>query len=82
MRHGMPPREACLDALKRVVRNYDNDRARLAKFDIHFYALRKDGAYAGTALWSSSASRRGPQFSVDDGSGARLVPSAPLLMRG
>ncbi|MCI0363231.1 MAG: N(4)-(beta-N-acetylglucosaminyl)-L-asparaginase, partial [Phycisphaerales bacterium] len=25
MRHGMPPKDACLDALKRVARNYQND---------------------------------------------------------
>ncbi len=39
MRHGRTPREACLEALKRVVRNYNNDLTRLAKFDITFYAL-------------------------------------------
>jgi N4-(beta-N-acetylglucosaminyl)-L-asparaginase len=27
MRHGMEPREACLDALKRVARNFNNDQA-------------------------------------------------------
>lgn len=81
MRHGMPPREACLDALRRVARNFENDRARLAKFDLHFYALRIDGEYAGTALWSAGAGRRPPRFSVDDGAGARLAPSTPLLVR-
>lgn len=81
MRHGMAPREACLDALRRVARNFDNDRARLSKFGMHFYALRIDGEYAGTALWSGGGGYRAPQFSVDDGSGARLVPSTPLLVR-
>jgi len=50
MRHGMAPKEAVLDCLKRIARNYDNDQARLAKFDIKFYALRKDGVYAGGAF--------------------------------
>src|SRR5216683_7904911 len=52
MRRGMPPTEACLDALKRISRNFNDDRSRLAQFDLNFYALRKDGAYAGAALWS------------------------------
>ncbi|MBI4876912.1 MAG: N(4)-(beta-N-acetylglucosaminyl)-L-asparaginase, partial [Acidobacteria bacterium] len=50
MRHGMTPKDACVDVLKRIARNFDNDRARLAKFDINFYALRKDGTYAGASL--------------------------------
>src|SRR5207302_5202921 len=29
MRHGMPPKEAILDAFKRVARNFDNDAGRL-----------------------------------------------------
>ena len=52
MRHGMSPKDACLDALKRVARNFDNDRARLEQFDLNFYALRKDGEYAGASLWN------------------------------
>src|SRR4026207_1535043 len=52
MRHGMAPKEACLDALKRVARNYNNDRAKLVQFDISFYALRRDGQYASASLWS------------------------------
>src|SRR6185295_8870962 len=52
MRHGMSPQEAIMDAMKRVARNYDNDLKRLTKFDINFYALRKDGVFAGGSLWS------------------------------
>jgi N4-(beta-N-acetylglucosaminyl)-L-asparaginase len=51
MRHGMSPKEAMLDALKRVVRNFDNDMERLAQVDLDFYALRKDGEYASASLW-------------------------------
>jgi N4-(beta-N-acetylglucosaminyl)-L-asparaginase len=84
MRHGMPPREACLDALKRVARNFDNDTARLAQFDIAFYALRMDGEYAGASLWSGV--RRGNglaprKFAVNDGGKARLEDCAYLLER-
>jgi N4-(beta-N-acetylglucosaminyl)-L-asparaginase len=52
MRHGMSPQDAALDALKRVSRNFDNDRKRLDTIDLKFYALRKDGAYAGASLWN------------------------------
>jgi N4-(beta-N-acetylglucosaminyl)-L-asparaginase len=47
----MSPKEAILDALKRVSRNFDNDLERLAGIDLSFYALRKDGEYAGGSLW-------------------------------
>ena len=84
MRHGMSPKEACLDALKRVARNFNDDAARLAQFDIAFYALRKDGEYAGASLWSGV--RRGAalaprRFAVNDGGSARLENCAYLLER-
>jgi N4-(beta-N-acetylglucosaminyl)-L-asparaginase len=80
MRHGMTPKEACLDALKRVARNFDNDRDRLSKVDLNFYALRKDGLYAGATLWQGR--RRGAMFAVNDGTGeSRLEPCAYLLSR-
>ena len=84
MRHGMSPKDACLDALKRIARNYQNDEARLAKFDINFYALRRDGAYAGASLWSRvrrSGSWVSRQFAVADGSPARLNDCVYLLER-
>ena len=46
MRHGMSPQEAGMDALKRIVRNYNGDMNKLRFMDMIFYALRKDGAYA------------------------------------
>ena len=56
MRHGMSPKDAALDALKRVARNFDNDRQRLEAIDLNFYVLRKDGEYAGASLWNRRAS--------------------------
>lgn len=66
MRHGMSPREACLDALKRVARNFDNDHKRLDAISLYFYALRKDGEYAGASLWNkaSANARQLAQFAV------------------
>jgi N4-(beta-N-acetylglucosaminyl)-L-asparaginase len=86
MRHGMDPKAACLDALKRIVRNYNSDEKKLAKFDINFYALRKDGVHAGAALWSGRVRRdgymAGKQYAVNDGGAqSRLESCAWLLER-
>ncbi len=51
MRRGMSPLEAGLDALHRIVRNYNNDMSKLKFIDMTYYILRKDGAYAGVSLW-------------------------------
>src|SRR6201997_1875925 len=55
MRHGMSPQEAGMDALKRIVRNYNNDMNKLRFMDMTYYILRKDGAYAGVSLWEGYA---------------------------
>ncbi|MCE5311249.1 MAG: N(4)-(beta-N-acetylglucosaminyl)-L-asparaginase [Acidobacteriales bacterium] len=77
MRHGMSPKEAVLDALKRIERNYNGNRDLLAKFDINFYALRRDGQHAGGRLWS------GPHasYAVNDGGASRLEPCVCLLQK-
>ena len=75
MRHGMAPKEACLDALKRLARNYNNDRSKLLQFDLSFYALRRDGEFAGASLWN------GHKFAVNDGGQSRIDPCTPLLER-
>jgi N4-(beta-N-acetylglucosaminyl)-L-asparaginase len=84
MRHGMGPKQACLDVLQRIARNFDNDRQRLDQFDINFYALRKDGDYAGASLWSGRR-RQGKlvrsKFSVNDGGGSRLEECLYLFER-
>ncbi len=78
----MPPKEACLDALKRVARNFNNDMSRLEQFDLNFYALRKDGEYAGASLWNGVV-RQGKlirrQFAVNDGAQSRLEPCVYLF---
>ena len=84
MRHGMAPKEACIDALKRVSRNYNHDLEKLKKFDLNFYALRKDGVYAAAALWSGkreSAGYTSPKFAVNDGGKSRLEDCAYLYER-
>jgi N4-(beta-N-acetylglucosaminyl)-L-asparaginase len=73
MRRGMSPQEAGMDALKRIVRNYNNDMTKLRFVDMVYYILRKDGAYAGVSLWEGYASDAGkPHFiAVHDGSKRR-----------
>ena len=85
MRHGMSPKEACLDCLKRIVRNFNGDKAKLNRFDINFYALRKDGTYGGAALWSGRPRPGGgftsPKFAVNDGGASRLEDCVFLMER-
>jgi N4-(beta-N-acetylglucosaminyl)-L-asparaginase len=85
LRHGMSPKEACLDCLKRIVKNYGDDRERLNRFDINFYCLRKDGVYAAASLWSGRVRRGGgftsSKFAVNDGGESRLEDCAWLLER-
>ncbi|HLJ48407.1 MAG TPA: N(4)-(beta-N-acetylglucosaminyl)-L-asparaginase [Bryobacteraceae bacterium] len=83
MRHGMTPKEACLDALKRVSRNFNDDHNRLEAIDLQFYALRKDGLYSGASLWnkSSATSRNLTMFAVNDGGESRHEPVVYLYER-
>ena len=83
MRHGMSPKEAALDALKRVARNFDNDEKRLSQIDLNFYVLRKDGEYCGASLWNKrSAAARAASFAVcRDGAESHLESSVYLLER-
>jgi N4-(beta-N-acetylglucosaminyl)-L-asparaginase len=79
MRRGMPAKDAAMDALRRVARNFDNDRTRLGRIGINFYALRKDGDYAGVTLWGGGANPA--QFAVNDGGESRRETCAWLLAR-
>lgn len=85
MRHGMDPKAAVLDGLKRIARNFDHDRDRLAQFNINFYAVRKDGAYAGGSLWNGNRRRDssfvGNKFAVNTGGESRLEDCVYLLER-
>lgn len=84
MRHGMSAKDAVLDCLKRVARNYSNEPAKLGQFDLNFYALRKDGDFAGGSLWSGSYSRGQIQprrFAVSVDGNARLENCVYLLER-
>ncbi len=67
MRHGMSPQEAGMDALKRIVRNYNSDMSKLRFVDMTYYILRKDGAYAGVSLWEGYEAGKPHKIAVHDG---------------
>jgi N4-(beta-N-acetylglucosaminyl)-L-asparaginase len=68
MRHGMLPIDAGMDALKRIVRNYNGDMERLKFIDMTYYILRKDGNYAGVSLWEGYEVGKPHKIAVHDGS--------------
>jgi N4-(beta-N-acetylglucosaminyl)-L-asparaginase len=67
MRRGMSPLDAGMDALKRIVRNYNGDMNRLRFTDMTYYVLRKDGAYAGVSLWEGYETGKPHKIAVHDG---------------
>ena len=81
MRHGMSPEDAGMDALKRIVRNYNNDMSKLIYVSMHYYILRKDGAYAGVSMWSGSAEHPA-RFAVADGNGPARHEVAKAMFQG
>jgi N4-(beta-N-acetylglucosaminyl)-L-asparaginase len=77
MRKGMSPTDACLEALHRVARNYNNDKKKLTTFHIYFYALNKDGEHGSASLWRNSYDRtKRASYAVHDGTEGRLVECA------
>jgi len=78
MRHGMSPQAAGMDALRRIVRNYNGDMAKLRYMDMTYYILRKDGAYAAVCLWEGYAAGHPHKFAVHDGT-LRSEVATPLL---
>jgi N4-(beta-N-acetylglucosaminyl)-L-asparaginase len=76
MRRGLTPQDATIDACRRIAAHNLNPRLRDSKgrpnFDVKFYALAKDGRFAGASLWA------GARMAVHDGEGARHVDCTPL----
>jgi N4-(beta-N-acetylglucosaminyl)-L-asparaginase len=79
MRRGMSPTDACLEALHRVVHNYDFDKSRLKLFDLQFYAMNKDGVHGAASLWSDRHDGHGVSYAVHDGTEAHEAPFTPLF---
>jgi N4-(beta-N-acetylglucosaminyl)-L-asparaginase len=80
MRKGTKPTDACLEAMARVARNYNNDKKKLNTFHIYFYAVNKDGEYGGSSLWRNGYEQsKHAMFAVHDGEHARLMPCKPFF---
>ncbi|HEY3929493.1 MAG TPA: N(4)-(beta-N-acetylglucosaminyl)-L-asparaginase [Candidatus Koribacter sp.] len=79
MRRGMSPKDAGMEALKRIVRNYNSDMARLKYVSMKFYILRKDGEYAGVSMWSGSKEHPA-RFALHDG--AKRLENCAYLYEG
>jgi N4-(beta-N-acetylglucosaminyl)-L-asparaginase len=78
MRQGMSPEQALIKVMERVIamteRRLLNDRGR-PYFDLNFYAVHKDGRYAGACAYE------GGRFAVADDRPARLENSVYLFKR-
>ena len=70
MRQGLPPEQACKEAVKRVARNYPTPRKDL---QIAFVALHRDGRYGGYAL------QPGFSYAIHTLAGAEQVQAPSLL---
>lgn len=79
MRRNVAPKDACLQALQRIVHFTVEkrllDETGKPNFNVNFYAVNKRGEYGAAAIWS------GGQFSVCDKSGNRHEDSAYLFER-
>ena len=78
MRHGMSPEEAGMDALKRIIRNYNGDMHKLQYMDMTFYILRNDGVYSCVSLWAGPADHP-RRFAVCDDKGKRYEKATPMF---
>jgi N4-(beta-N-acetylglucosaminyl)-L-asparaginase len=82
MRQGRTPQEAGIEALRRIVRNYNGDMTKVRLLDMEYYIVRKDGTYAGCSLWSTGATGKPRVFAVHDGNGYRVEKCSALLEGG
>jgi len=77
MRGGMHPKDACLEALRRIVRFTVEPRLQDGEgrpnFNVSYYAVNKKGEYAGAAIWA------GARFAVSVAGEARYEECAHLF---
>jgi N4-(beta-N-acetylglucosaminyl)-L-asparaginase len=78
MRQGLDPQAALMKVVERVIAMTESrlldDRGR-PKFDLHYYAVTKDGRYSSVTLYE------GGHFAVADAKGARLEESAYMYKK-
>jgi N4-(beta-N-acetylglucosaminyl)-L-asparaginase len=91
MRRGMHPKDAAMEALKRIKANTVEKRLRKANgdpnFNVNFYVLNAKGEFAGCALYGEDDEERGwagnttkyVRYAVCDEKGPRHLNVEPLL---
>ena len=77
MRHGQHPKDAIMETCKRIAATSIRDPKRRradgkTTFNVSFYALNKDGKFAGGSIYP------GGKMAVHDGESGRLVSCDPL----
>jgi len=78
MRQGKSPEQALLEVMRRVIAMTEKrllDEKGRPYFDLSFYAVTKDGRYAGSSAYE------GGTFAVADASGPRIEPAVYLYKR-
>jgi N4-(beta-N-acetylglucosaminyl)-L-asparaginase len=79
MRRGMHPKDAGMDAMKRIKANTVEKRLQRAdgnpNFNVNFYVLNAQGDYAGVALYGEN----NVSYAVCTENGAQTIPCEPLL---
>ena len=78
MRQGRSPEEALLEVMRRVIAMTEKrllDERGRPYFDLNYYAVAKDGRYAGSSAYEGS------QFAVCDATGPRLESTVFLFKR-
>lgn len=78
MRQGKSPEEALLEVMRRVIKMTETrllDSKGRPYFDLNYYAVTKDGRYAGSSAYEGS------QFAVCDANGPRVEPTIFLFKK-
>lgn len=73
MRQGYPPQKACEEAVKRIEKNFINQKRSLKDTQIGFIALNKYGEYGAFCL------QKGFNYAVYDNSGNQLIDAEYLI---
>ena len=80
MRKGMSPQDACLEALHRVAKNYNNDKKKLGTFHLYFYALNVHGEHGAASLWRNGYEKGNrAMYAVHDGTEGKLTECAAFF---
>jgi N4-(beta-N-acetylglucosaminyl)-L-asparaginase len=82
LRRGLAPKDAGMEALRRVKANTIEKRLLTPEgnpgFQLIFYAVGKKGGYAGVSMYAKTGERR-EEFAVCTEKGAEILPCEPLI---